>query len=91
MAMRVGAEAFVRQHLAAMGRPNSLPDLARIACPTLILCGRQDAITTPEMSSELARGIPKSRLVFIEDSGHYIPLEQPQAVTALLREWLLYA
>jgi pimeloyl-ACP methyl ester carboxylesterase len=89
-ALRVGPQAFVRQHLAAMHRPPSLADLRRITCPTLILCGRQDRATPVELSEELAAEIPNSRFVLIEDCGHYLSLERPQAVTALLREWLLY-
>lgn len=88
--LRQGPEAFMRQQRACMTRPDSRGDLARIACPTLVICGRQDEITTPEMAEELATGIPGARLAMIEDCGHYAPVEHPQAVTALMRQWLLY-
>lgn len=88
--MRQGPEVFVRQQRACMTRPDSRGDLARIACPTLVICGRQDEITTPEMAEELATGIPGARLAMIEDCAHYAPLERAQAVTALMRQWLLY-
>ena len=39
---------------------------------------------------ELAAGIPGARLAMVEDCGHYAPVEHPQAVTALMRQWLLY-
>ena len=70
-------------------RPDSRGELARIAVPTLVLCGRQDALTPPAMHEEMAAGIPGARLVVVEDSGHMTPLERPQAVTAVLRYWLL--
>jgi pimeloyl-ACP methyl ester carboxylesterase len=45
MAERVGHDAFLRQQTAIMGRPDGRADLGRIACPTLVLCGRDDAVT----------------------------------------------
>ncbi|MDQ2105552.1 alpha/beta fold hydrolase [Azospirillum isscasi] len=90
-ARRVGPDGYVRQQTAIMNRPDSRPGLGAIACPALVLCGRQDAITPPAVHEEIAAGIPGARLVLIEDCGHLSAMEQPQAVTALLREWLLYA
>jgi len=90
MAQRVGQEAFVRQQTAIMGRPDSRPGLAAIACPTLVLGGREDALTGPPLLAEIAAAIPGARHVIIEDCGHLPPLERPHAVSALLREWLIY-
>ena len=46
MAERIGRDAFMRQQTAIMGRPDSRPGLlGRISCPTLVVCGRQDALT----------------------------------------------
>ncbi|MBB3264266.1 pimeloyl-ACP methyl ester carboxylesterase [Azospirillum sp. OGB3] len=90
-AQRVGADGYIRQQTAIMNRPDSRPGLGAIACPTLVLCGRQDAITPPALHEEIAEGIPGARLALIEDCGHLSAMERPQAVTALLRQWLLYA
>lgn len=88
MAERIGPEAFIRQQTAILGRPDSRPGLAAIAVPTLVAGGRQDAITPPGTVKEIADGIPGARLVIVEEAGHLTPLEQPQAVSALLRYWL---
>ncbi|HET8726890.1 MAG TPA: alpha/beta fold hydrolase [Alphaproteobacteria bacterium] len=88
MAERVGQAAFIRQQTAILGRPDSRPGLAAIACPTLVLCGRQDALTPLEMSEELAAGIPGADLVVVEDCGHLSTLEKPDGVTECLRAWL---
>ncbi len=88
MARSVGREGFLAQQRAIIGRPDSRPDLARIRCPTLVLGGRQDAVTPPEVLEEIAAGIPGARLLLIERCGHLAPLEQPQAVTAALAGWL---
>lgn len=88
MAHRVGPEAFLRQQAAIIGRTDSVPSLASISCPTLVVCGREDQITPLEGSELMADEIPDARLVVLERCGHMSALEQPDAVTALMREWL---
>ena len=88
MAEETGADAFLRQQQAIMGRPDSRPGLAAISCPTLVLVGEGDEATPPELAREISAGIPGSRLVTIADSGHLSTLEQPQAVTEALVEWM---
>jgi pimeloyl-ACP methyl ester carboxylesterase len=88
MARAIGPEAFVRQERAIMKRPNSRQYLAAISCPTLVLCGREDALTPLYLSEELADGIPDARLRVIERCGHLSTIERPEEVTAALREWL---
>ncbi|MGP1678497.1 MAG: alpha/beta fold hydrolase [Burkholderiales bacterium] len=88
MAENVGKEAFVRQQQAIMSRADSLGLLATITCPTLVLCGRQDALTPLARHEEIAAGIKGARLEVIEDCGHLSTLERPDAVNAALRRWL---
>ena len=88
MTVRVGRDAFFRQQAAIMGRPDSLPGLPKIACPTLVLCGRQDGPTPVECHEEMAAAIPGAKLTVIEDCGHLTPMERPDEVGAALREWL---
>lgn len=47
MADDTGPEAFVRQQRAIMSRPDSRPLLASIKCPTLVVVGEGDELTTP--------------------------------------------
>jgi len=89
MAERVGKAAFLRQQKAIMGRPDGREDLRRIACPTLVLCGRQDALTPLALHEEIAGLVPGAKLVVVEDCGHLSTLEKPVTVTAALRQWLL--
>ena len=88
MANSVGPEAFERQERAIIGRPDSRSGLSGISCPTLVLCGSDDAITPPPLHEELASGIPGSGLRVIEHSGHLSTLERPEEVTRAMREWL---
>jgi len=83
-----GAQAYLRQQQAIMSRPDSRPGLAAIACPTLVLVGDDDQLTPPALAHEMAAGIRGSRLVVVPDGGHLSTLEQPQAVTGALVEWM---
>jgi pimeloyl-ACP methyl ester carboxylesterase len=88
MARNIGKDAFIRQQHAIMSRADSLGLLARIACPTLVLCGRQDGLTPLARHEEIAAGIKGARLEVIEDCGHLSTLEKPSEVNAALRRWL---
>ncbi|MDE2029464.1 MAG: alpha/beta fold hydrolase [Alphaproteobacteria bacterium] len=88
MAERVGRDAFFNQQTAILNRTDSRPYLKDIACPTLVLGGRQDAITPPDIVQEIANGIKGARLSIIEECGHLSTLERPDAVNALMKEWL---
>jgi pimeloyl-ACP methyl ester carboxylesterase len=73
-----------------MNRRDSRDMLADIRVPTLVIVGRQDQGTPVAAAEEIAAGIPGSRLAIIEECGHLSTIEQPEAVTALMRDWLLY-
>ncbi|HWQ38258.1 MAG TPA: alpha/beta fold hydrolase [Burkholderiales bacterium] len=88
MAERTGIDAFVRQQAAIIHRPDSRPDLKAIGCPTLVLCGREDAITALASHEEMARLIPGARLHVVEVCGHLSTLERPEQVNRALRDWL---
>ena len=88
MASNTGKDAFIREERAIMSRADSLPLLSSIACPTLVLCGRQDALTPLDRHEEMATAIPGARLEIVEDCGHLSTLEKPAEVSAALRDWL---
>ena len=91
MAGRVGADAFVRQERAIIGRADSRPDLARIACPTIVLAGADDQLIPREVHAEQAAGIRGAELCIVDDCGHLSSIEQPAKVDAALRRWLARA
>lgn len=90
MAERTGVEAYLRQQRAIISRPDFRPGLSKIKCPTLVLCGRQDQLTPPECSEEMAAAIPGAKLVVVEECGHLSTLERPDEVNAAMREWLIH-
>jgi pimeloyl-ACP methyl ester carboxylesterase len=83
-----GAEAYLRQQQAIMTRPDSRPGLAAIKCPTLVLVGDADEATPPDLSHEMAAGIPGAKLVVVAGCGHLSTLERPDAVNKSLVEWM---
>lgn len=88
MAVSLGKDVFIRQQRAIMSRPDSRPTLAKISCPTLVVCGRDDLITPPAMSEEIVAGIRNAELRIIEQCGHLSTLDQPEEVSAVLVAWI---
>lgn len=79
----------VRAALLAMkARPDSMPLLPTIGCPTLILCGDEDTLTPPAESEFMHRAMGESRFVVLPRAGHLSNLEAPDAFNAALREFL---
>lgn len=62
-------------------------DLGRIAVPTLVLAGDDDVVE-PEHTLRLFRALPQARLAIVPGGSHELPLDQPEAVTALILDFL---
>jgi pimeloyl-ACP methyl ester carboxylesterase len=88
MGADTGTAAFKRQQTALMGRPDNAALLASIRCPTLVIVGREDVLTPPELAQDIARGISGASLEIIRECGHLSTMEQPAAVNRALRSWL---
>ncbi len=75
--------------LAGMAeRRDQRPFLARIAVPTLIIVGRQDAITPLEDSEAMQNAIGGSELKVLEGAGHVSNLERPEEFNEALLKFL---
>ncbi len=88
MVKRSTPETFANQQRALLDRPDARVALSSIRCPTLVLCGREDAWSPVSQHEEIAAAIPQSNLVIVEDCGHMSTVEQPDAVTKALQDWL---
>ncbi len=88
MARDTGAEAYLTQQAAIMSRADSREMLRGIDVPTLVIVGAHDTLTPPELSREIAQGIPGAELVVIDDCGHLSTIEQPEAVNDAIRSFL---
>lgn len=88
MVERKTPDTFAAQIRALLARPNAMEQLLAINCPTLVACGRQDSWSPLSQHLQMAVIVRGARLRIIEESGHMSTLEQPEAVTAALAEWL---
>ena len=88
MMRAVGPASFVRQSRAVIGRADSRDLLPDITVPTLIACGREDRVTPPALSTEMAAAIPAARLELVDNAAHMLPMETPEVLTLLLQRWL---
>ena len=72
----------------AIPKINLTQRLREITCPTLVIVGEQDPGTPVAMAREIHEGKPGSRLVIIPSAAHLSNIEQPQAFTTAMLEFL---
>jgi pimeloyl-ACP methyl ester carboxylesterase len=66
----------------------ALPHLLQgVRSRTLVVWGRADQVVPLECGEEYARAIPGSRLSVVEKSGHFVDMEQPDALVKLISEF----
>lgn len=82
---RIGITRATR---GVIGRKGVYEDLGRIRLPALIIVGDEDTATRPEKARRMHEAISGSRLVVIPGAGHTATLEQPEAVTEAVVEFL---
>ena len=86
MGVRLGGEAF--RHQSLVERPGDLHLLDQIRCPTLVIAAGHDGLRSIEEVREMHAGIAGAQFALIEDSGHMIPLEAPDALCDVIVPWL---
>jgi len=88
MIERSNPQQFAAQINALLTRPDAAPLLPTIQCPTLVLCGRDDAWSPPAQHEAMQAAIPNASLCIVEHCGHMCTMEQPQALNDALAVWL---
>jgi pimeloyl-ACP methyl ester carboxylesterase len=88
MHQETGADAYIRQQTAIMGRVDSRPMLRELKMETLIVVGDSDQLTPPVAAKEMSELIAGSKLEVLPQTGHMSTLERPDRVAKLLVEWL---
>lgn len=73
---------------AMLDRPDSTPGLARITCAALVIAGDQDAIVPLAEAEAMQRALSRSRITVIGGAGHMSNLEQPDAFSRALEDFL---
>ncbi|MDO5509353.1 MAG: alpha/beta hydrolase [Weeksellaceae bacterium] len=67
---------------------NMKKDLPKIKIPVLLIWGKQDNVTPPEVAVEFDTELPNSKLVWIDKCGHAPMMEHPEHFNDILYEWL---
>ncbi len=88
MAAALGPEVFCQQTRAQLGRPDSVATLAGIDVPALVVRGDDDRMVPASDLDLVSAQLPRAHAVTLENCGHLIPLECPQALNGLLRSFL---
>lgn len=91
MLERSNPDQFAAQIQALLARPDAAPLLPAIGCPTLVLCGRDDAWSPPAQHAAMCAALPHARLCIVEHCGHMSTMERSADVSAALTEWLARA
>jgi len=68
-------------------RGGLMDELRSIRTPTLVLSGEEDVAVRPERSRRTAERIPGARFLLVPGAGHTSSLEQPETITAALRDF----
>lgn len=76
-------------HAARSAKKDNLKDLlGQIKCPTLLLWGEDDQVTTMEVAEMFHKLIPNSQLVTIPKCGHAPMIEHPEWFSAQVKTFL---
>ena len=70
--------------MAMAERPDLLPLLPRITCPTQVIVGELDHATPPSDAKLMAENIPGARLTIIPQAAHLTNFEQPETFNQIV-------
>lgn len=74
------AKSAIRQNMAS--------EIPKLRMPVLLVWGKQDTITPPDVAEEFHRLIPHSELHWIDECAHAAMMEQPERFNAIVDPWL---
>ena len=80
--------AVTHDDFSACDHFDIMPRLTEIRAPTLVVCGREDRMTPAKYAVYLATNIPNAYLVFIDNAGHSVMIEQPDEMNKTLIDFL---
>jgi 3-oxoadipate enol-lactonase len=63
------------------------PELARVACPTLVTAGRHDSLRPPSLMEPMSRQIPGAEFLEL-NSGHFASIQTPGLVSQAIHGFL---
>lgn len=88
MAKYIGPEAYIKQQLSIINRPDYSASIKNIQAKTLIISGKNDQIIPYRDSISMFENIPQSSLILLDKCGHLSTLEKGRAVYNIVNEFL---
>jgi pimeloyl-ACP methyl ester carboxylesterase len=88
MAQKQGGALLARQSEALAKRVNLWPRLGEIACPSLMLWGREDKFSPAADGLRMSTSVLRGRYAEISECGHFPTLEAPEETADILLHWL---
>lgn len=88
MAHEMGGALMARQSEALARRADLWPRLGEIACPALMLWGREDQFSPAADGLKMSTALLHGRYAEISECGHFPSLEAPEETTDILLHWL---
>ncbi|KAF3888477.1 MULTISPECIES: alpha/beta fold hydrolase [Nostocales] len=87
-ATSMSVDAFKGSTQCQWHKTNLMPRLGEIRVPTLVVVGSHDFICSPLHAHRLHMGIIGSKLILIENAGHFSWFEQPDLFFSKVKEGL---
>jgi pimeloyl-ACP methyl ester carboxylesterase len=78
---------FLLKIAKATRNTNFSDELHRIDIPTLLVWGKQDVVTPPEVAEEFKQKIKHSQLTYIDKCGHAPQIERPDEFVSAFRKF----
>lgn len=88
MAKQIGPDAYIKQQLSIINRPNYSELIQNIKAKTLIISGKNDQITPYRDSIYMFEQITQSSLVLLDECGHLATLEKGKSVLNAINDFL---
>jgi pimeloyl-ACP methyl ester carboxylesterase len=74
--------------LVACNRIDFTTRLHAVRIPTLVVVPSDDQVVSVDEMEDVQRDVANAKLVVIDDAGHSVALERPEAFNAAIEEWL---
>lgn len=87
MMKKHGSQVAINQLNAMLMYKGNFNNLSYVECPTLLIRGSDDKSINIKRQEEILNEINNAKLAIIPNSAHYIPLENPNAISSVIENW----
>ncbi len=88
MSAGYNSQMYINQMMATIDREDMGQSIDDLSLPVLIVAGDCDKVVPKESLQEFHERIQNSQFHIIQNTGHYIPVEQPESLTSVLEDFL---